>query len=142
MSVRQQIVPNQHYVSHLSPTNQMHPHFSPHPPATTANHTHNSSPQTKSNYNTSGPNSIPNTAQFHSEVSQDQSLPEAMKSISSESSVGSGGDSVGGASSNEASRDTLEGGDSRSPEMLYPISDQEDEPAETAVISDGVLAHQ
>ena len=62
-----------------------------------------------------------------------------MKSVSSESSVGSGGDSVGGASSSEASRG---GGDSRSPEMLYPISDQEDEPAESTVLADGVLAQQ
>lgn len=135
MSVGQQIVPTQHYVSHLSPTNQMHPHSSQHPHihANTANCNYSSSSQTKSNY------AIPSSqAQFHSEECQNQSLPEAMKSISSESSVGSGGDSVGGASSSEASssaRDMLGGGDSRSPEMLYPISDQEEEPAESAVLA-------
>jgi hypothetical protein len=56
--------------------------------------------------------------------------------------MGSGGESVGGASSSEASRDALGGGDTRSPEMLYPISDQEDEPAESAVLPDAVLAQQ
>lgn len=143
MPVGQQMMPTQHYVSHISPTNQMHPHIQ-YSPATTANYNHSSSPQTKSNY-TSGPDSIPSSqTQFQSEECHDQSLPEAMKSISSESSVGSGGDSVGGASSGEASssaRDMLGGGDSRSPEMLYPISDEE-EPAESAALSDGVLAHQ
>lgn len=64
-----------------------------------------------------------------------------MKSVSSSgSSLGSGGDSVGGASSGGASSRVEE--ESRSPlELLYPISDQEDqEREEEGVVSDVVPA--
>ena len=87
------------------------------------------SPQMNPNSYTSCPGSVPNrTPQFQS-GDQNQSLHEA-KSASSGSSLGSGGESVGGASSGGASSssgpDTVH---SKSPETLYPISDQEDEPA-------------
>lgn len=127
ISVGQQKVPNQHYTTHFSPTKNMHPH----PPM--GNHIH-SPPHS----NASGPDSIPSPpTQFQFEKCPNQSLSDAMKSISSGSSLESGGDSVGGASSGEASSGTASSKvdpmeeDSRSPEILYPISDRDDE--ETAI---------
>lgn len=101
-----------------------HPHI-PHPPVSTGNDIH-SPPQAKFHIGDGDPIS----------QSENQSLPDAMKSISSDSSVGSGGGSVGGASVSEATSGPTSSSRaedySRSPsELLYPISDQEDQDEQT-----------
>lgn len=124
MPIGQQKMHSQHYMLHYSPSKNMlgsvpNPHNMP-----TTNHIQVSPHHS---YTATGLDSVP-SSQFQSGDFQNQSPSDAMKSISSGSSLGSGGESVGGASSGAASsRVDSTASDSKSPEILYRISDEEDE---------------